>query len=651
MSKDLISNLIKKVDEASDAYYNSGSPIMSDQEFDEAIETIQEWEEQNGAIEGSPTQRVGAPVLDKIDKVTIQIKPMLSLEKTHSEQDLLNKFNDTPVVAMSKCDGVSTRLYYKKGKLVSAHTRGDGYVGADITEHIKHYQYAPLEIPTDHDYVIDGETVILARDFEVVKQHYPELKNPRNTVAGALNSLDMKEVANKDLTFIAWDVIEEGADRKSLSDKLLDAESLGFLIVPFFKVRPISPEDIETANEQIVEWNKLAGLPCDGVVWKIDYDADRENCKQTAHHFTDALAFKFKDEVYETTLKDIEWTMGRTGALTPVAIFDPVEIDGTEVSRASLHNIDVMEELIGIPYKDMVIQVYKANQIIPQILGRGKQKPIEVAMHLLTPPTECPICGKETAVKDGILYCTNPNCEGKLINKLDHFCGIKGLDIKGLSKATLEKLLEWGWVEKRLDIFDLERHREEWIKKAGFGIKSVDKILNSIKVSSENVPAWRIISSCGIPLIGQTVAKQLAKFCNNDFEEFLKLVKQGFDFSELDGIGDIMSWEIANYEYAEIQFIYENYLTQEEVQEETEQSNDLEGITFVVTGKLTSFKNRNELKDYIESRGGKVASAVSTKTDYLINNNVKSASAKNAKAQDLKIPIITEKEFLEKWKN
>ena len=385
-------------------------------------------------------------------------------------------------------------------------------------------------------------------------------------------------------------------------------------------------------------------------MFKLDNCEEYDAAGRTDHHFKGGLAYKFYDEVYETRLKDIEWSMGRTGKLTPVAIFNPVDIDGTEVNRASLHNISVMEDL-GIKEYGQLLEVFKSNMIIPQVKRVVPEPTCDVWMpqNIIHIPEICPICGGPTRIiqenDSRVLYCDNPNCEGKLLNRIDHFFGKKGLDIKGISKATIEKLIDWGWVNEIADVFELSiRHDEEWKNKPGFGEKSVTNILMAIQNGSyTNLES--VIAAAGIPLIGRTVARELAKIFDT-YEAFREAVDGDFDFSTIGGFGYEMNKSLKTFNYNELDNIVNKYLTLE-LKTVNNTNNKLENLTFCITGKVNIFKNRDELSEFIINQGGKAVSSMSAKVDYLINNDVNSTSAKNKKAQELGKPIISEQVFLD----
>ena len=639
--------LVNKLNAANYAYYNSDSPIMSDEEYDLKLKELQKLEEETGIIlSNSPTQRVGAPVLSELKKVPITPKPMLSLDKCHSDEEVAAFANNQSMIAMIKLDGLSVRVKYNNGKLMSANTRGNGVEGTDITEHIKQFQNVPLEIPYKDEFIIDGEAIIKIADFEEINKNN-EFKNPRNAAAGALNVLDTKLVKDRKLSFIAWDIIA-GSDYKLLSERLAEAQSYGFEIVYFITDTPV--DEIKSTNNIIMSFKDE--YPCDGVVWKFNNVEYGNSLGQTSHHFRNGIAWKPEIEVVESELKYIDWTMGRTGVLTPVAVFEPIDLDGSVVERASLHNLSVMKSTLGVLKAGLKVKVYKANMIIPQILmaeDAGSDVPIEI-------PQVCPICGGATAISisnDGVenLVCSNPNCAGKLINKLDHFCGKKGLDIKGLSKATLEKLIDWDWVKEFHDIFELKSHRDEWALKPGFGVKSVDNILEVIEnIRTSDIPLERYISAIGIPLIGLSQAKELAKHFK-DFPSFVHATEEGsgFDFYAIDGFGPERVGSILNFDYNEAIFAGAALAKWPASVKEEDNLDNLKDIVVVITGSLKQYKNRAALQSEIESRGGRVSSAVSAKTNYLINNDNTSTSSKNLTAKKLGVPIITEQEFIEKF--
>ena len=641
--KDIFLNMKKLIDElnhASELYYNFGTSPMSDAEYDLKLNQLRHLEELNGIVySNSPTNKVGYTVLNNLEKINIIDKPMLSLNKVHSDEEIKSFAKGKEIVGMIKCDGLSIRLKYNNGKLVSANTRGDGYIGGNITEHIKYFLNVPLTIDFKNEYIIDGEAIIKNLDFEVINKNN-EFKNPRNTAAGALNLLDMKEVAQRKLSFIAWDVIE-GVYPKTFLEKLNQAESLGFEVVY---------HSISDSNEEIINKAKQLGIPYDGVVWKLNDIAYGDSLGKTEHHFLNAVAWKPKDEEYETYLNNIEWTMGRTGVLTPVAIFEPVDTGDSIIERASLHNVSIMKDLLWRPYKGQSLMVCKMNDIIPQVVSAGREiSSADFEGLEFTIPTECPICGGrlEVVCEVGteVLVCTNEMCEGKLVNRLDHFCGKKGLDIKGLSKATLGKLVDWGWVNNFTDIFLLGGHREEWIQKPGFGAKSVDNIFGAINMGRVT-DLEHFICAIGIPHVGKTLSHELIKYFKT-YEDFREAVDSQYDFTQIDKVAEEKCSAIWNFDYSEADAVSKKLFLN--LVEEPKVEQTLGDISICITGRLLHHKNRDELVKRIQDCGGKVVSGVSKNTNWLINNDVNSTSSKNIAAQRLGIPIITEEEFVNQF--
>ena len=457
--------------------YDEGHPAISDKEWDDMYFKLQDLENFYGVyLSDSPTQNVNYQVVNKLNKVKHN-HPMLSLDKTKSIDAIKSFLGNKDFICMAKMDGLTCSLRYLDGKLVSAETRGNGTEGEDILHNALQVKNIPNKINYKEELIIDGEIICTYNDFKNFEKEY---KNPRNFASGSIRLLDSKESSMRNLTFIVWDIIK-GLDEDRLSSKLLKADELGFTIVPF----EINLPEYETI-EQIMEIVKKSSsiYPIDGLVFKYDNCNEYIAAGRTDHHFKGGIAFKFYDDLYETTLKNVEYTMGRTGQLTPVAIYDDVDIDGTICNRASLHNISIMKEILhGYGWENQKVSIAKMNMIIPQIISAQEEDEFnKVYFHY---PMTCPICGERTSIHNDngseVLYCDNPNCSGKLLNRFEHFLGKKGLDIKGISKATIEKLMDWGWLNTYQDIFLLKQVRDKWIKKPGFGVASVDKILNAIE--------------------------------------------------------------------------------------------------------------------------------------------------------------------------
>ena len=647
---------IRKLNNATKAY-DEGNPIISDKEWDDIYFWLVEAEKYCGfKNSNSPTVKIHYNVVNELVKVKHNHE-MLSLPKTKELDEVKNFLGEHEAVTMGKMDGLTCSLRYVNGQLVSAETRGDGLVGEDITHNAMVISSIPKNIDYQDELIVDGEIICTTENF---KEFAKEYKNPRNFAAGSIRLLDPRECEKRKLSFIAWEVVKGLETEKSLMGRFLNLIQLGFSVVPHMLLSTHYKCEIAKRKDHvsfIQDICKYYGLPIDGVVFKFDDIEYGKSLGKTAHHFNNAIAYKFYDELYDTNLIDIEWSMGRTGVLTPIAVFEPIEIDGATVERASLHNVSVMRDIMGeCCYAGQSIKVFKANQIIPQIAFAEKMKYADVIMRGgatvdgLSGCLPCPVCEGSTSMVTSDsgtinLICTNPQCGGKLINQLDHFCGKKGLDIKGLSKATLEKLINWNWVNSCYSIFELKDYRDEWIQMQGFGIKSVDKILNAIdeaKVTTFD----KVISSIGIPLIGKTISKDLAsKFAS--YESFREAIDKNFDFSIFEGYGPEMSKALLTFDYRPLDDIVNDHLIiiYEEPKEE-KTSNSLKDKVIVITGKLKQYKNRDELKAVIEAHGGKVSGSVTKNTSYLVNNDVTSTTAKNKTAKELGIPIITEEELI-----
>lgn len=635
--------------------YEAGNPKITDEEWDNMYFELQELEKETGLIlSNSPTQTISYEVVNSLAKREHNHK-MLSLDKTKSLDEVASFVGNKEYLAMLKMDGLTCSLTYRNGELVSAETRGNGLVGEDILHNARVISSIPKKIPCLTELIIDGEIICTYTDFDKFSNEY---KNPRNFAAGSIRLLDAKECASRQLHFVAWDVITpmyfNNGKEYTVSEKLNYIFKFGFTTVPYVEAPALDADgnvvELDDIVEHLTYQAKELTFPIDGIVFKFNNCSYGRSLGETTHHFKNALAYKFYDETYWSRLLDIEWTMGRTGVLTPVAIFEPIDVDGSTVERASLHNCSIMSELFGPlgPHKYQEVEVFKANMIIPQIKS-VKQTDLyeESTIH---DPTTCPVCGGEIIYKSVVdsvsLACTNPTCPGKLINRLDHFCGKKGLDMKGISKATLEKLIDWGWVNDFTDIFELSIRRSEWVQKPGFGAKSVEKVLNAINTGA-NCELHQFIAALGIPLIGSTASKELAKHFET-WEKFIEAAEGGFAFYTLPNFGGEMHNSLVSFNYAEAKLLADHYIhfNAPEVAP-TPTGESLTGKTFVITGKLTHFKNRDEIKSKIEALGGKVTGSVSKNTNFLINNDVNSTSSKNMAAKSLGIPILSESDFIQ----
>ena len=641
----LINNL-NKYTEA----YDKGTPLISDKEWDELYFKLEQLQEKTGIIyPDSPTEKISFDKVSELSKKKHN-HPMLSLSKTKDVKDIEKFVKEHDWCAMYKLDGLSCSLTYENGNLISAETRGDGVVGEDILHNVKVMNSVPVTIPEKGTVVIDGEIICTYKDFKPFENDY---KNPRNFAAGSIRLLDSAESASRNLTFIAWDLIKGEEDIDFFFWRLEKLDDWGFTTVPRIGDAETPSDAIEYLDMTRAE-RPWSDYPIDGYVFRFESQKYYESLGRTEHHFNGAIAYKFYDEEYESKLLNIDYDVSRNGILTPVAVFEPIEIDGSIIERASLHNMSVMEETLGAyPYLGEPIWICKRNQIIPQVTKADKKDYGEIVVNGGVTVglggdhgVLCPICGKPTEIKtseSGVktLYCVNDYCEGKLAQRIDHYCSKKGLDIKGLSRATIEKLIDWGFVNELKDIYNLEQYRSEWESKPGFGKVSVGKILEAVSTTGRLTKLDAFISAIGIPLVGRTIAKEIVKYYDT-WEDFRAAV--GSDWSEFDGFGTEISNAINSFNYKEADEIA-GLLSFKETEEQTPSADSkIFGQTFVITGKLNSYSRAN-LKSEIESLGGRVTGSVSSKTNYLINNDITSTSSKNQKAKELGIPIITEEEF------
>lgn len=641
-----IKELVKQLNYHRNLYYNESRPEISDFEYDQLFDELRNLEQETGLImTTSPTQTVGYEVKSSLSKVTHN-HPMLSLDKTKNINDVIKFLDGKDGVVMAKMDGLTCSVRYLNGKLVSAETRGNGEIGEDILHCAKTIKNLPLEINCLDEVVVDGEVIITYDDFEKINAMLPEserYKNPRNLASGSIRQLDSSIAAKRNMKFIAWKMVK-GSQENSFHNRYIEMINLGFEASPngYIPHTAITLEYIESIIEYIKHKAIEHSYPIDGCVFGYNNIAYGESLGATSHHLRSQLAFKFYDDLYETTLRDMEWTMGKTGALTPTAVFDSVEIDGTEVSRASLHNISIIKSL-GLT-NNCTIKVFKANQIIPQIDSAEQDGDSHIEI-----PKHCPICSGETkVVKDNdseVLVCTNPNCSGKLLGKLAFFVSKKAMDIDGMSEATLEFLINKGWVQKYVDLYYLDQYVDRWARCEGFGKKSVEKLLTSIE-KSRNVDLVHFITALSIPGVGSSAAKIIATRFDNDWHLF-SANQASFNWTDLDGFGDTMSTNIKSFFREHIDDVMNlakemNFI----IEEKKTISNDfISGKTFCVTGAFNTMK-RSEIEKIITERGGKLSGSVSKKTDYLLTNESNSGSSKAKKAAELGTPIMSEEEFL-----
>lgn len=616
--------------------YDTGNPIISDKKWDDMYFELFELEQEWGYIlPDSPTQKVNYTVVNELKKVKHN-HPMLSLDKTKNIEEVKAFVGNKDWIAMLKLDGLTCSLLYENGRLVRAETRGDGEIGEDVTHNAMVIPSIPKRIKYTGRLVVDGEIICKLDDFEEFAGEY---KNARNFASGSIRLLDSNECAKRKLTFVAWDCID-GCDAEcdSLNKRLAKLIDYNFEIVSFTIL------DLDNATQWLKNANnEHTYYPIDGIVFKWNNCVEYESAGRTEHHFRGGLAYKFYDELYETKLTDIEWTLGKTGVLTPTAIFKTVQIDGCDISRASLHNISIINKL-GLT-NNCTVKISKRNEIIPQV-----EECLQDGDSAIEIPKYCPVCGGLTEVvkenESEVLMCTNPKCSGKLLGRLKFFVSKPAVNIDGLSEATLDFLITERWVKRFKDIYHLEDHRYEWEQFDGFGQKSVDKILKSIE-ESRNITCANFITALSIDGVGKSAAKTISDAFNGDFYEFMEAFDDGFDWTTLTDIGDKTAQNINEY-------LAENDVGVYELAEEFEfilpdkveiKENPFNGKSVAVTGKLIHF-TRDSINAKLESLGAKPASGVTAKTNYLINNDPMSSSSKNKKANELNIPIITEEQFL-----
>lgn len=644
-----IKQLIKDLNNASYAYYNQ-VPIMPDYEWDKMYDELINLEEETGIVlSNSPTHNVGYSVADELKEVEHN-HPMLSLDKTKSVDELIEFIGDKDCFLSVKADGLTTSLHYINGKLIGAETRGDGVRGTECLQNVLTMKNVPKEIPYKDELIIDGETIIGWDTFREINDKLLEnkkYKHPRNLVSGSLQLLDSKEAANRNMRFVAWRVIK-GFKHKSPSYDLFLAEENGFEIIPFVKFsKGQTKNNFISLLDDIRTLAKKSNIPYDGAVMAVDDYELADSMGRTDKFFRHSMAYKYEDELFETVLTDIEWNTSKTGLINPVAIFEPVDLNGAITTRATLHNITYIKDMmLGIGDR---IRVYRSNMVIPKV-----HDSIDKSGNFSI-PDKCPVCGHPTRiVKENdseVLVCENPDCKGKLLGKLVHAASRNALDIENLSESTIEKFINLGWVTSIKDIYHLSFYKNHMQVLDGFGKKSVEKLLNSIE-KSRKTSLERFLYSLSIPLLGKSASMMIADSVDYDFDVFIdEMTFKGAEyFRYLPGVGDSLMSSLNAYwksHYSDIlqlanEFTFE---TQKSIMSET--TNELKNKTFVITGSVKHYKNRDALKADIEAHGGTVVGSVSSKTSYLINNDINSTSSKNQKAKSLNIPIISENEFLQ----
>ena len=654
---DKISLMKEKIDilnKAAKAYYVDGQEIMSNFEYDKLYDELLQLEEETGTVlAGSPTQNVGYEVLSELPKEE-HPERMLSLDKTKDRDELASWLGSHKGLLSWKLDGLTVVLTYRNGELFKAVTRGNGSVGEVITANAKTFVNLPLKIGYKEELVIRGEAVISYKDFEEINDAIPELdakyKNPRNLCSGSVRQLNSAITKERRVRFYAFSKVSGGSAIENENSREAGMEwlkSLGFEVVDY---KVVTGETVVSAVEEFEKEIKDYPIPSDGLVLTLDDIEYSKSLGTTAKYPRDSIAFKWRDQIAETSLREIEWSASRTGLINPVAIFDPVELEGTTVTRASLHNISIMEELeLGI---GDTIEVYKANMIIPQIAENLTRSGI------ISIPVTCPVCGETTEIRNdnGVktLFCNNPGCTAKHVKSFSHFVSRDAMDVDGLSEMTIEKLIAKGILNEPADLFRLDLHRNTIVSMEGFGEKSYDNLVAALERAKNTTPD-RLLYALGVPGIGVANAKVIAKACKNNW---MKIQNMSIDeLTSIEGVGDVLAEGFkAFFVNEENKKKIEDLLSVLNIDESYQDNSENEfmtGLTFVITGSLNHFANRDALVAEINKAGGKVAGSVSSKTSYLVNNDITSNSGKNKKAKELGIPIIDEdtiKEWLERGK-
>jgi len=636
--------LVELLNKASRSYYQDAQEIMSNYEYDRLYDELQDLEKELGiTLSNSPTVNVGYEVVSELPKERHE-SPMLSLDKTKEVEELKNFVGSQKVLMSWKMDGLTIVLTYRDGKLYKAVTRGNGEVGEVVTNNAKVFKNVPVQIAYRGELILRGEAVIGYHDFEKINEEIEDVdakyKNPRNLCSGSVRQLNNQITAKRNVMFYAFTLVQaDGVDfQNSRACQMEWLKAQGFTTVEYHMVTRDTVEDEVAKFSSEISKNDF---PSDGLVLSYNDIAYGRSLGRTAKFPRDSYAFKWQDEIRETILREIEWSPSRTGLINPVAIFDPVELEGTTVSRASVHNISIMEELeLGIGDK---IEVYKANMIIPQIaenLTRSGVKDI---------PERCPVCQGETKIRQvgnaKALYCMNPECQAKHVKAFALFVSRDALNIEGLSEATLEKFISRGYIHTFADIFHLDRYKDEIQGMEGFGEKSYRKLIESVK-KARTTTLPRVVYSLGIAGIGLANAKVICRELKYDVEALLMVTEE--ELNEIQGVGEVLAKAFTGY-FSDAKHVenFRKLLEELTIPEETSTKKQIfEGVNFVITGSVTHFANRGEVKELIESLGGKVTGSVTSKTNYLINNDVTSTSSKNKKANELGIPIISEETFL-----
>ena len=645
----IIQEKIELLNRASRAYYQESREIMSNFEYDRLYDELEALEKETGIVMAqSPTRNVGYEVLSDLPKER-HPSPMLSLDKTKDPGELESWLGGQKGLLSWKIDGLTIVLTYRDGQLVKAVTRGNGEIGEVVTSNAKVFKNIPVSIPFQGELTLRGEACIRYSDFEKINETIEDAdaryKNPRNLCSGSVRQLNTRITADRNVHFYAFSLVSaQGLEMETRQQQFQWLARQGFDVVEY---KMADRENLQQQIDWFADHVEESDIPSDGLVLIFDDIAYGDSLGATSKFPRDSIAFKWKDEIKETTLREIEWSASRTGLINPVAIFDPVQLEGTTVSRASVHNVSIVKELhLGIGDR---IQVYKANMIIPQIAENlTKSDNLEI-------PCECPVCGQSAEIRKDrdveVLYCTNPHCLAKRIKSLAHFVSRNAMNIDGLSEATLEKLVARGYIRELADLFRLRQFRSEITVMEGFGQKSFENLINALETARKTTPD-RLLYSLGIPGIGAANARIIAKAFKNHWERIESATEE--ELTAIDGIGDIMAAGYVDFFAQEenrktVQDLLEQLQLDESFEEVQQQP--FAGKTFVITGSLNHYENRDALKVVIEAGGGKAAGSVSKKTDYLINNDIQSGSSKNKKAKELGIPIITEEDFINMLEN
>ena len=637
--------LVEKLDQAAKAYYQEDREIMSNQEYDSLYDQLEQLEKETGTVlTNSPTVRVGYEAVNELPKEE-HPSPMLSLDKTKDKEVLRGFIGNHKCLLSWKLDGLTIVLTYENGELVKAVTRGNGIVGEVITNNARVFKNIPLRIPYKGQLVLRGEAIITYSEFERINETIGDAdakyKNPRNLCSGSVRQLNNEITAKRNVRFYAFALVSaQDVDfSNSREQQFIWLKKQGFEVVEY---KVVTSENLDEAMDYFSKAIVNNDFPSDGLVVTYDDIAYGESLGSTAKFPRNSFAFKWADEMRETRLVDMEWSPSRTGLINPVAIFEPVELEGTTVSRASVHNISIVKELqLGI---GDTIKVYKANMIIPQIAENLTRS------GNLVIPDKCPVCGREARIRKEndveTLYCMNPDCVAKKIKSFSLFTSRDAMNIDGLSEATLEKFIAMGFIHNFGDIFEIGKYKDQIVEMEGFGQKSFDNLMVSLEKAKKTTLA-KVIYSLGITGIGLANAKVICKYFDDDIEKIRYADEE--EISSIEGIGPVIARSLADYfKSAENNQKLDHLLSHLHlVHEETSAEQVFAGKTFVITGSVEHFSNRSEAKEFIEARGGKVTGSVTKKTDYLINNDKTSASSKNKKAQELGIPILSEEDFLE----